>query len=150
MTRDTAEVARDQDWKKLENRFKIVGGDPEEIRRSYKAWWDYQEAVDERKDSTGQRKLNAYQTISILDEIVRDNFSEHTDSLWTLEGMDDPAYQKKYAKELDEYAEALKTIINEGRMRVSYDWSAYRRGGDELGGAGGSAGGSSGGAGGIG
>jgi hypothetical protein len=139
---DTSEIARDQDWKKIENRFKVVGGDPAAIRQSYKAWWDYQEAVDEKKSSSGQRKLTPYQTVQILDEIVRQEFPERAGELWDLNGMDE-AYQNKYKKDLKDYGQALKDLINDARDQLSSDWSGYRAS-TNGGGAGGAPSGSSG------
>lgn len=140
---DTHELARDDDWKKIVTRYNAVGGDAGEIRRSYKSWWDYQEAVDEKKSSTGQHKLTSKQTIEILDEIVRENYPEYANQLWDISRMDDD-YQKAHAKALDDYAEALKKLINSGRDQLSSDWSNYGPNGRAAtvpGGAGGGVGG---------
>jgi len=121
---NTHEVARNQDWKKIENRYKAVGGDAAEIRRSYTAWWNYQEAVDEKKSSTGQRKLTGRQTAEILDEVIRENYPEYTSSLWDTSVMTD-AWQAKYKKPLDDYISQLKDLINAGRHQLFSDYSNY-------------------------
>ena len=120
---DTHELERNADWKKIERYYKTVGGDGEAIRRSYKAWWDYQEAVAEKKSSTGQRKLTTFQTIEVLTGIAEDNYPELADQLWDVSKMRDSEYQRKNAKAMDAYAEALKNYINDARSRLFSDYS---------------------------
>jgi hypothetical protein len=122
---DTHELKRNEDWDKIARYYKAVGGDGEAVRKSYSAWWNYQEAVDERKDATGQKKLTAIQTIEILDEVARDQFPEIADELWDVEKMRDPEYQRQHAEAMDEYAETLKDYINAGRTQLFNDYRSY-------------------------
>lgn len=123
------EKEQDADWEKLGKYVKAVGDydaeEIDEIRTSFKAWWVYQEAVDVKKDSLGQRKLTPYQQIEVLTPIVEEYYPDMASELWSLDGMDDREYQRKHEKQLDAYASALKDVINEGRTMVFNDYSRF-------------------------
>ena len=125
----TIEKEMDADWKKITKYGKAVGGysaeDAGEIRRSYTAWWEYQEAVEQKKDSLGQRKLTPYQQIEVLQPIVEERFPEVAGDLWDMTRMKDRDYQRKYEKALDEYASALKDTINAGRTMIFNDYRSF-------------------------
>jgi len=122
-TADTHELERNADWQKIERYYKTVGGDGDAIRRSYKAWWDYQEAVAEKKDATGQRKLTTLQSIEVLTGVAEENYPELEGQLWDVERMRDSDYQRKNAKAMEEYAQTLKDYINDARSRLFSDYS---------------------------
>ena len=70
------------------NRYlEALGGveDAEALQKSFTAWWEYQEAVDQKKDSTGQRKLTPVQQVEVLDEVVREHFPEVAEELYPLD-----------------------------------------------------------------
>jgi hypothetical protein len=132
--KDTSDVAtfdrqKQDDWDKLGKYTSAVGGytpdEVEAIRRSYKGWWDYQEATDQKKDSTGQKKLTLSQQAEILDEVARENFPEIEGELWDLEKLRDPEYQRVNEKAIEEYLDTLKNYINEERSRVFSDYRSY-------------------------
>jgi hypothetical protein len=125
ITTPTHELERDADWKKIERYYKAVGGDGDALTKSYSAWWDYQEARDQKKEMTGQRKLTPVQEIEILTEIAEEKFPEIQGELWDLGPMRDDEYQSKYKKELEDYAKSLKDYINQGRTDLFNDYRSY-------------------------
>jgi len=92
--------------------FETLFGDPD---------LDYQEALDEKKDSTGQRKLSPVQQVEVLDEVVREHYPEVADELYPL----DQVRAAKDMSTVEEYVKDLRNLINEERSNLFDDYRSY-------------------------
>ena len=123
VTADTHELERDADKKKLNDYIKATGNwsaeDGQRIQQSYEGWWAYQEAVDAKKEASGQKKLTPVQTSEVLTEIIEEHFPEAAGDLIPM----DEIRVAKDMSTVEDYNENVKDYINEGRTMV---FDAYR------------------------
>ena len=123
LTGSALERKREADKEKVNRYLEAVGGvdDPDALQKSFSAWWDYQEALDEKKDSTGQRKLSPVQQVEVLDEVVREHYPEVADELYPL----DQVRAAKDMSTVEEYVKDLRNLINEERSNLFDDYRSY-------------------------
>jgi len=110
------------DKAKINGYVKKLGGydaeDTKLIQDSYHAWWHYQEAVDRKKQDSGQRKLSEVQQAEILTATIQEYFPDRASELYPM----DQIRQAKDMSTVAAYNTWMKGVINEGRQLVFDDY----------------------------